>query len=90
MNWNLIFNIFGVFGIGIFIYLTIITIHEYGHYWKFEQDGVKISEFVILGWKEDVTFNEGLNGMAWVQSKTNHNTTWHECWDFKRFEGCWN
>ena len=77
-----IFSIFSFFGIGIFIYLIVITIHEYGHYLKLKQEGVAINEFVILGWKNDAGYNYTSTSFGWVQPKTDYNTDWHQnCWD---------
>ena len=72
--------ILATIGILLTALLSVLFVHELGHYLRFKQDGVPIMEFVILGWKENVT--NGFEGIGWVQHKANYDPTWHRCWDF--------
>lgn len=70
-----------IIGIASIVYFSIVSVHEYGHYLILRREGVDISEFVLLGWKDGVTASNLIGGTAWVVPKGEFNKTPHVEWD---------
>ena len=68
--------------------LVAIAIHEYGHYRKFQEQGIPIRSISFLGWingSAAVISGGASHTYAWVEiPPAYHITTWHENWD-----RCW-
>lgn len=78
--WKWIEAIMVIFGVLCLVYFSFVFIHEYGHYWSFQEEGIEVEQVCLLGWKLDNP-NRILN--AWVLVYEEPNSTFHDKWDFK-------
>lgn len=71
---------FFIFGVGVFAYFALVSVHEYGHVWDMQRHGAGVQEVCLLGWRENVT-SITRGGEAWAVSERGYDRTFAKLWD---------